>query len=85
MEETPVLVVGGGPSGLAASITLSRLDVPHVLVNTHPETLPHPNAVGVMQRTAELFRLWGVEAELPSRGVPRGVVPPDGVDDDAGG
>jgi 2,4-dichlorophenol 6-monooxygenase len=41
IEETPVLVVGGGPSGLAASITLSRLDVPHVLVNTHPETLPH--------------------------------------------
>jgi hypothetical protein len=49
--------------------------VPQVLVNTHPETLPHAIAVGVMQRTAELFRLWGVEAELRSRGVPESGAP----------
>jgi hypothetical protein len=65
---------GAAPSGLAASITPSRPDVPQVLVNKHPETLPHPNAVGVMKRTAELFRLWGSRGgavgESPRSGAP---------------
>jgi 2-polyprenyl-6-methoxyphenol hydroxylase-like FAD-dependent oxidoreductase len=54
--ETPVLIVGGGPTGLAASLTLSRLGVPSTLVNTYPSTLEHPKAVAIMQRTAELLR-----------------------------
>lgn len=56
-SETPVLIVGGGPSGLAASLTLSHLGVPSMLVNTYPGTLEHPKAVAIMQRTAELLRL----------------------------
>jgi putative polyketide hydroxylase len=70
-SETPVLIVGGGPTGLAASLTLSRLGVPSMLVNKHAATLEHPKAVGIMQRTAELLRLWGVEDEVRRRGVPR--------------
>jgi putative polyketide hydroxylase len=70
-SETPVLIVGGGPSGLAASLTLSHLGVPSLLVNRYPGTLEHPKAVGLMQRTAELLRLWGVEDELRRRGVPQ--------------
>ena len=69
-SETPVLIVGGGPSGLAASLTLSHLGVPSMLVNKHPGTLEHPKAVGLMQRTAELLRLWGAEDEVRRRGVP---------------
>ena len=69
-SETPVLIVGGGPSGLTASLTLSHLGVPSMLVNTYPGTLEHPKAVGLMQRTAELLRLWGAEEELRRRGVP---------------
>ena len=70
-SETPVLIVGGGPAGLAASLTLSQLGVPHVLVNTYPGTLEHPKAVAIMQRTSELLRTWDAEEEIRDRGVPR--------------
>ena len=69
-NETPVLIVGGGPTGLAASLTLSHLGVPSMLVNKYPGTLEHPKAVGIMQRTGELLRLWGAEDEIRRRGVP---------------
>jgi putative polyketide hydroxylase len=66
----PVLIVGGGPCGLAASLTLSQLGVPHLLVERHSTPLHHPKAVGVMQRTAELLRAWGADEEMRARGVP---------------
>src|SRR4051794_26262087 len=69
-SDTPVLIVGGGPTGLAASLTLSQLGVASMLVNTYPRTLEHPKAVGIMQRTAELLRSWGAEDEMRGRGVP---------------
>jgi putative polyketide hydroxylase len=71
VSEVPVLIVGGGPCGLAASLTLSGLGVDHVLVERHAEPLHHPKAVGVMQRTAELLRGWGAQDEMRARGVPR--------------
>jgi putative polyketide hydroxylase len=70
-SETPVLIVGGGPTGLAGSLTLSHLGVPSMLVNKYPGTLEHPKAVGIMQRTAELLRIWGADDEVRRRGVPR--------------
>src|SRR2546423_14392027 len=70
VAEVPVMIVGGGPCGLAASLTLSRLGVSHLLVERHAKPLHHPKAVGVMQRTAELLRGWGVEEEMRTRGVP---------------
>src|SRR2546421_2497847 len=70
VSEVPVLIVGGGPCGLAASLTLSRLGVDHLLVERHAKPLHHPKAVGVMQRTAELMRAWGAEEEMRARGVP---------------
>src|SRR5919204_2834718 len=68
--DTPLLIGGGGRGGFAASLTLSHLGVPSMLVNTYPGTLEHPKAVGIMQRTAELLRLWGAEDEVRQRGVP---------------
>ena len=70
-SETPVLIVGGGPSGLAASLTLSNMGVPSMLVNRYPGTLEHPKAVAIMQRSSELLRQWGAEEEVRGRGVPR--------------
>ncbi len=69
-SETPVLIVGGGPTGLAASLTLSQLGVSSMLVNRYPGTLEHPKAVGIMQRTTELLRLWGADEEIRRQGVP---------------
>ncbi|HEX4251893.1 MAG TPA: FAD-dependent monooxygenase, partial [Pseudonocardia sp.] len=36
--DTPVLIVGAGPAGLASSNLLSRHGVHHVLVEKHPGT-----------------------------------------------
>jgi len=59
--EVPVLIVGGGPVGLAASILLSRFGIRSLLAERHPSTTNHPKARGVHARTMELFRQWGVE------------------------
>ena len=82
-SDVPVLIVGGGPCGLAASLTLSQLGVPHVLVERHATPLHHPKAVGLMQRTAELLRAWGCRGRDPGPRRPARVHGSDGMDDDA--
>ncbi|MEA2178814.1 MAG: 2,4-dichlorophenol 6-monooxygenase, partial [Solirubrobacteraceae bacterium] len=61
---TPVLVVGAGPAGLATSLSLSRLGVPHLLVEKHPGTAHSPRAHIVNQRTVEICRDLGIEDRL---------------------
>ncbi len=51
MIETPVLIVGGGPVGLTASLLLSRLGIKSLLVERHPGTAIHPKARGINART----------------------------------
>ncbi len=65
----PVLIAGGGPAGLAASICLSRLGVPSLLVEQHATTTDHPKATVVNLRTFELFRQWGVEDDVRAGGL----------------
>ncbi len=69
--QTPVLIVGGGPTGLAASISLARHGVPSLLVEQHASTADHPRATVVNARTYELFRQWGVEDAVRAGGLPR--------------
>ena len=69
MIETPVLIVGGGPVGLTASIWLSRFGVPSLLVERHPGTAVHPKARGINIRTMEIFRQCGVEADIRAAGL----------------
>jgi 2-polyprenyl-6-methoxyphenol hydroxylase-like FAD-dependent oxidoreductase len=68
--DVPVLVVGGGPSGLAMSLALSRAGTASLLVDKHPGTSNHPKATIVNVRTMELFRQWGVDAEITRAGIP---------------
>ena len=70
MNETPVLIVGGGPVGLSASIFLSNLGVPSLLLERHPGTSIHPKARGINVRTMEVFRQHGVEAAVRAAGLP---------------
>ncbi|MEW6269708.1 MAG: FAD-dependent monooxygenase, partial [Thermodesulfobacteriota bacterium] len=69
-HEVPVLIAGGGPVGLAASICLSELGVPSLLVEQHAATTTHPKATVVNARTFELFRRWGIEDEVRRGGLP---------------
>lgn len=67
----PVLIVGGGPVGLAASILLSRHGVRSLLVERNATTAYHPKATVINARSMELFRQWGIEAQVRAQGVPQ--------------
>jgi putative polyketide hydroxylase len=71
MLDTAVLIVGAGPVGLTASILLSRLGVPALLVERHPSTSIHPKARGINIRTMEIFRQCGVEDDVRAAGLPQ--------------
>jgi len=70
MIETPVLIVGGGPVGLTASILLSQHGVRSLLVERHPGTATLPKARGINARTMEMYRQIGVEAAIREAGMP---------------
>jgi 2-polyprenyl-6-methoxyphenol hydroxylase-like FAD-dependent oxidoreductase len=53
--DTPVLIVGAGPTGLAAAISLSRAQIPVRLVDKAAEPSPYSRAIGIQARTLELF------------------------------
>ena len=59
--EVPVLVVGAGPAGLAAALTLARHGIRATIVERRPGPPSLPRATGVSTRTMELMRAWGVE------------------------
>ena len=70
MEEVPVLIIGGGPVGLTASILLSQAGVRSLLVERHPGTAIHPKARGINARSMEMYRQCGVEAAIRQAGLP---------------
>ncbi|MDL4774118.1 FAD-dependent monooxygenase [Actinomadura xylanilytica] len=66
-ETVPVLVVGGGLTGLSAAVFLRRLGVPVTVVERHRGILVHPRARTVNPRTQELFRQAGLAADVLDR------------------
>jgi putative polyketide hydroxylase len=66
----PVLIVGGGPVGLATSVMLSRHGIANMLVEKSPSTTYHPRARSVNTRTLEVFRQWGIEPDLRAVSLP---------------
>ncbi|MFF8615367.1 FAD-dependent monooxygenase [Streptomyces sp. NPDC015350] len=69
-SHTSVLVVGGGPVGLALSCLLSGHGVDHMLIEAHPATSRHPKARGVSARSMEIFRRIGLEEAVRAAGLP---------------
>jgi putative polyketide hydroxylase len=63
-RETQVLIVGGGPTGLCASIALSRFGISSLLVEKHPGTSPFPRTRTVHRKAMEIFRRWGLEESI---------------------
>ncbi|MFD3405840.1 FAD-dependent monooxygenase [Kribbella sp. NPDC058693] len=62
--ELPVLIVGGGPAGLTASLLLSRHGVESLLIDKRVGPSPLPRARGVHSRAMEILRVCGVEPDL---------------------
>ena len=69
-SRTPVVIIGGGPVGLVCSALLSLQGIEHVLFERQPDTSIHPKAVGLNQRTIEIFRKIGVEEEVLRQAAP---------------
>ena len=72
MLDVPVLISGGGPVGLAASLLLSRHGVRSLLVERHPGTALTPKARGINARTMEVFRQCGIDAAVRDAGLAEG-------------
>ena len=62
--DTPVLIVGAGPAGLATALTLARHGVESLLVERRTELSSLPRATVVSTRSMELMRGWGVEDQV---------------------
>lgn len=62
--QIPVLVVGGGVTGLSSAVFLAAHGVTCTLVERHPDLLIHPRLRGVNPRTVELFRQLGLEPDI---------------------
>src|SRR6188472_460815 len=68
-EHVPVLVVGGGPAGLAAAVELARHGIGALLVERRLVLSSHPRATVLSLRSMELMRAWGLEAAVRARRV----------------
>jgi 2,4-dichlorophenol 6-monooxygenase len=71
MIETDVLIVGSGPSGSTAALALSTYGISNVLVTKHRWLADTPRAHVTNQRTFEILRDLGVEAEARAFAVPQ--------------
>ncbi|HEY0184669.1 MAG TPA: FAD-dependent monooxygenase [Rhodopila sp.] len=69
MSDVPVVIAGGGPVGLTASILLSLHGIRSVLVERHPGTSILPKARGINARTMEMYRQCGMEAAIRAAGL----------------
>ncbi|MGH3953002.1 MAG: FAD-dependent monooxygenase [Mycobacterium sp.] len=65
-----VLIVGGGPTGLAMGMELRSRGVEFVIVETGDGTVTHPRVSGIGPRSMELFRRWGVAEKIRQSGWP---------------
>ena len=72
MLDIPVLISGGGPVGLTASLLLSQHGVRSLLVERHPGTALTPKARGINARTMEIFRQCGIDAAIRDAGLAEG-------------
>ncbi|WP_435106755.1 FAD-dependent monooxygenase [Arhodomonas sp. AD133] len=68
--DTEVVIIGGGPCGLMASLLLERQGVPNVLLEKHPHITAYPKAMGITRRTAEIYRQLGLLAERREAALP---------------
>ena len=65
MQQTSVVIIGGGLVGLSAAMLLAWQDVPCVLLEKHSKQSLHPRAVGYTARTMEIFNAVRIADQIP--------------------
>ncbi|MFD7237355.1 FAD-dependent monooxygenase [Streptomyces syringium] len=70
LRTTDVLIVGGGPVGLALALDLKYRGVPFMVLDSSDGTVTHPKVGTVGPRSMELFRRWGVADRIRAAGWP---------------
>src|SRR5450755_4037565 len=68
---TDVLVVGSGPAGGAAALSLATLGVEHIVITKYSWTANTPRAHITNQRTVEIFRDLGIEDDILANATPQ--------------
>jgi 2-polyprenyl-6-methoxyphenol hydroxylase-like FAD-dependent oxidoreductase len=77
MDEAPVIIAGGGLTGLAAASFLAQQGVRTITVERLRESSPLPRAAFFHMRTIEMFRQLGIEARVRAESAKEFV--PDGA------
>lgn len=70
-EETPVLIVGAGPVGLALAGDLGWRGIPSIIVEARGDTVFQPKMDMVGIRSMEICRRWGIADDVRSAGYNR--------------
>ncbi len=70
VEEASVLVVGGGPVGLAMAAEMSYRGVSTILLEKRPTTSDSPKAFALTSRTLEHFRRLGLQEKIQEAAYP---------------
>lgn len=63
-----LLIIGAGPAGMAASMYASKLGLSHTVVERRPGLHQFPQAHVVKTRSIEIFRRFGIEADVHKAG-----------------
>ncbi|MBO1012455.1 FAD-dependent monooxygenase [Achromobacter sp. SD115] len=72
--EIPVLVVGAGPAGLAATALLAKYGIQTLAITRYPGTANSPRAHITNQRTIEVMRDLGIEDRVRAQATPNALM-----------
>jgi 2-polyprenyl-6-methoxyphenol hydroxylase-like FAD-dependent oxidoreductase len=68
--ETPILIVGGGPVGLALACDLGLRGAPCVVLEQGDGQADHPRATAINSRSMEFMRRWGIAEAVHAAAAP---------------